>query len=192
MAFDGTYLKVYEFTEVYFQHDAAGTITETEFPWPNALKPSQQTETFTWRGGGARKDVTVLSAVNFTLDLDAIPLAAHKTVFGKSEITAADVTPADISTLVGFGGGNDRGGVTRGIRAVAHAYAGDTETAVDMLIWIPVATITVSALPGLNAGGVSDKFQYNISCTKTAVDITGGAITGASSDGEYLFIGEAT
>lgn len=192
MAFDGTYLKVYELTNVYFQYDAAGTLTEVAFPWPNALKPSQQTETFSWRGGGSRKDVTVLAAVNYTLDLDAIPLAAHKTLMGGSEITAADGFSGDISTIVAFGGGNDVGGVTRGMRALAHAYAGDTEIAVDVILWMPIVTITVSALPGLNAGAVADKFQYNISCVKTAVDITGDTITGAPSGGAYLYVGEAT
>ena len=192
MAFDGTYLKVYDLRAVFFQYDTAGDIVEAEFPWANALKPSQQTETFTWRGSGARKDVTVLTAINWTLDLDAIPLSAHKTLFGKSEITAADVTPADLSTMVGFGGGNDRGGVTRGIRASAYAYAGTTDTAVQVGMWIPVATITLSALGGFGAGAVGDKFQYNISATLTTADITGGAISGASPGGEYVFFYEET
>ena len=192
MAFDGTYLKVYELASVYFQYDVAGTITEVAFPWANAIKPSQETETFSWRGSGARKDVTVLTAINWTLDLDAIPLAAHASLFGKSEITAADVSPADLSTMVGFGGGNDRGGVTRGIRATAHAYAGALDTAVNVGMWIPVATITLSGLSGFNAGAVADKFQYSISATLTAVDITNGAITGASSGGEYVFFYEET
>lgn len=187
MAFDGTYLKVYEFTEVYFQHDNAGSIAETAFPWPNALRPNYEQQTYTWQGGAQRKIINLLIAVNWTLDLDAIPLLGHKTVFGKTEITAA---PADfdISTMVGFGGGSDKSGVTRGLRAVANGLSGDGETAVEVNIWAPIATITLAAVGGLSSGNIGDKTQYSISCTKTAVDIAGDAITGASSDGEFFYV----
>lgn len=189
MAFDGLYYKVYEFAEVYFQHDNAGSIAETAFPWPNALKPNYEQQTYTWNGGAQRKKVDILIAVNWTLDLDAIPLAAHATVFGKAEITAAPAT-FDISTMVGFGGGNDAQGVARGLRAVAYAYAGDTETPVELNIWAPVCTITLGAIGGLSTGNIGDKTTYNISATKTAVDIAADAITGASAGGEFFYIAE--
>lgn len=194
MAFDGTYLKVYEFKKVYFQYDSTGAIAETEFPWPNALKPSSETVEYVWQGGGSRKKVSVLIAQNWTLDLDAIPLAAHKSLFGKSEITDPGVADSyfDVSTMVGFGGGNDVSGVTRGMRAVANALAGDSETALEVVLWAPICTVTLSAVAGLSSGNVADKTQYSISATKTAVDITGATITGASSGGEFFFIGEAT
>ncbi len=192
MAFDGLYYKVYEFYKVFFQSNNAGTIVETEFPWPNALKPAYESQDYEWVGGAAKKKVTNLVAVNWTLDLDAIPLAGHATVFGKSEITAGPSTATfDISTMVGFGGGNDVAGVTRGLRAVAYSYAGDTEIAVNLNIWAPVATITLGAVGGLSSGNVGDKTTYNISATKTAVDIAGTAITGASSGGEFFYIAEA-
>jgi hypothetical protein len=192
MAFDGTYLKVYEFTHVYFQTNSTGTITEQEFKWPNKLTPSSEQQTYEWQGGGAKKKISVLIAQNWTLDLDAIPLAAHKTIFGKSEITDAGAADAyfDISTLVGFGGGSDAAGVTRGLRAVANALAGDNETVVTMNLWAPVCTITLSAAGGLSSGNIGDKTQYSISATKTLVDVTGASIAGASSDGEFFFIGQ--
>lgn len=194
MAYDGTYYKVFEFKKLFFQYDSAGAIAETEFPWPNALKPATETQDYTWQGGGSRKKVTSLIAVNYTLDLDALPLSAHKTVFAKSEITDAGVADSyfDISTLTGFGGGNDVSGVTRGVRATANAYAGDTDVAVEITLWIPVATITLAQIAGFSSGNIADKTQYNISATKTAVDITGAAIAGASSGGEFFWIGETT
>lgn len=193
MAFDGTYYKIYSFKKLYIQSNNTGTIVETEFPWPNALKPSSENQTYTWSGGGARKIVNVLIAQNWTLDLDAVPLAAHKTIFGKTEITDAGAADAyfDISTLVGFGGGSDASGVSRGLRAVANSYEGATDTAVEFNVWAPVTTITLAAGPGLNTDGTSDKVQYAFSATKTAVDITGATITGASSDGEFFFLGES-
>lgn len=191
MAFDGLYYKVYEFARVYFQHDNAGSIAETEFPWPNALKPNYEQQTYTWQGGASRKIVNVLIAVNWTLDLDVIPLAAHATVFSKAEITAAPTAYFDISTMVGFGGGNDISGVSRGLRAVAYSYAGATETPVELNIWAPICTITLGAVGGLSSGNIGDKTTYNLSATKTAVDIAADAITGASSGGEFFFISEA-
>jgi hypothetical protein len=193
MAFDGTYYKVFSFKKVYIQRNSTGTIVETEFPWPNALKPSSEQQTYEWAGGGAKKKVSVLIAQNWTLDLDVIPLAAHATIFGKAEITAGPGTGSwDLSTMVGFGGGNDASGVSRGFRATANSYEGATDTAVEIAVWAPVATLTLSAAMGLNTDGTADKTQYSISATKTLVDITGATITGGSSDGEFFYIGETS
>jgi len=194
MAFDGTYYKVYEFYKVYFQYDNAGAIASIEFPWPNKLTPSTEQQTYEWNGGGQKKKVSALIAVNWTLDLDVIPNSAHKTLMGKSEITDPGAADAlfDISTIVGFGGGNDVSGVTRGLYALAYAYAGDTEVALQLALWAPICTITLSNIAGFSAGNVADKTQYSISATKTAVDITGTSIAGASSGGEFFYIGETT
>lgn len=194
MAFDGTYYKVYEFARVYFQSNSTGTIVETEFPWPNALKPAYESQEYVWQGGAAKKKVTVLIAANWTLDLDVIPLSGHATLFTKPEITDAGAADAyfDISTMVGFGGGNDVSGVSRGLRAVAYSYAGATDIPVELNIWAPVSTVTLGAIGGLSSGNIADKTTYNISATKTAVDITGATITGGSSGGEMFYIGEVS
>lgn len=193
MAFDGTYYKVYTFKKVYIQRNSTGTIVETEFPWPNALKPASEQQTYEWSGGGQKKKVTVLIAQNWTLDLDAVPLAAHATIFGKSEITAGPETAKwDLSTMVGFGGGNDASGVARGMRCTANAYEGATETAIEVGLWAPVTTITLSQAMGLSTDGIADKTQYSFSATKTLVDITGATITGGSSDGEFFYVGETS
>lgn len=191
MAFDGTYYKVYEFKQLFFQKESGGAIVETEFPWPNKLTPSSDQVTYEWQGGGQKKKVIALVAQNWTIDLDAVPSAAHKSLFGKSEITDPGVADAlfDVSTLVGFGGGNDTSGVTVGMRAVANALAGDGEDVVELDLWAPVCVVTLAAAMGLTSGGIGDKTQYAISATKTTVDITGGTITGASADGEFFFIG---
>lgn len=191
MAFDGSYYKVYEFKQVFFQKNNTGTISETEFHWPNKLTPSSEQQTYEWQGGAQKKKVSILIAQNWTLDLDVVDLAAHASVFSKSEVTDAGVADAyfDISTLVGFGGGNDAGGVSRGLRATAYAYAGATDTPVTLNIWAPVCTITLAAAMGLQSGNIADKTQYSISATKTLVDITGATITGAASDGDFFFIG---
>lgn len=190
MAFSGTYLKIFEFTAVYFQSDLAGVITETKFPWANALKPAYEQQTFEWAGDAQKKKISILIAVNWTLDLDVIPLAAHRTVFGKAEITAAPAV-FDKTTMVGFGGGNDGAGVTRGLRAVANAYAGDLETPVEVNIWAPITTITLAQIGGLSTSTIGDKTQYNISAKKTAIDIAGAAIAGASAGGEFFYIAES-
>ena len=194
MAFDGTYYKVFSLKHVYIQANNTGTITETEFKWPNAFKPSSETQDYVWAGGGAKKKVTVLVAQNWTLDLDAIDLASHATIFGKAEVTDAGAADAyfDVSTLVGFGGGSDASGVSRGLRVIADAYAGATDSAVQVSLWAPVCTITLAQAMGLNTDGIADKTQYSFSATKTTVDITGATITGAASDGDFFFIGEVT
>ena len=193
MAFDGTYYKVYEFYKVYFQSNSTGTIVETEFPWPNALKPAFDSQDYTWQGGATKKKVSVLIAANWTLDLDVIPLSAHATAFSKPEITGGPSTAYwDLSTMVGFGGGNDVSGISRGLRAVAYSYAGATDIPVSLNIWAPVATITLGSIGGLSTGNIADKTTYNISATLTAVDITGATITGGSSGGELFYIGEVT
>lgn len=192
MAFDGTYYKVYQFKRLFFQRASGAAIVETEFPWPNKLAPNGETQTFTWQGGGQRKDLIILVAQRWTLDLDAVASAAHADLFGKDEITDAGAADSyfDVSTLVGFGGGDDAGGVSAGMRAVANALAGDSEETVELNLWAPVCTITLAAAMGLNTDGTADKTQYSISATKTAIDITGADIVGASDDGEFFFIGE--
>lgn len=191
MAFDGTYYKIYEFTHLYVQKNNSGTIVETELHWANKLTPASEQQTYEWQGSGSKKKVSVLIAQNWTADLDAVDLAAHATIFTKAEVTDAGVADSyfDVSTLVGFGGGNDAAGVSRGMRAVANAYAGATDTPVTLNIWAPVCVWTLSASPGLQSGNVADKTQYSISATKTTVDITGATITGAASDGDFYFIG---
>lgn len=192
MAFDGTYYKVYQFKKLFFQRASGAAIVETEFPWPNKLAPNGETQTFTWQGGGRRKDLVILLAQRWTLDLDAVDSAAHASLFDKNEITDPGVADAyfDISTLVGFGGGSDASGVQAGMRAVANALKGDSEETVELNLWAPVCTITLAAAMGLNTDGTADKTQYSISATKTTKDITGATIAGAASDGEFFFIGE--
>ena len=194
MAFDGTYYKIYEFVSADIQHDNAGAIASTSLPWPNALKPNYEQQTYTWQGGASRKIINLLLAVNYTLDLDVTPLSAHKSIFGKSEITDPGTADSlfDVSTIVGFGGGNDAAGVTRGLYCVANALAGATETVVQVAFWLPICTVTLGAAGGLSSGNIGDKFTYNFSATKTAVDITNTAIAGASSGGEFFYIGEVT
>lgn len=193
MAFDGTYYKVYELTKAYIQKNNAGTIVETELPWANKLTPASETTTYEWQGSGQKKKITLLIAQNWTLDLDAVPSTQHASLFGKSEITDAGAADAyfDVSTLVGFGGGNDAQGISVGLRAEANALGGATEEVVTVELWAPVTTMTLSAVMGLTAGQTGDKTQYSFSATKTAVDITGASIAGASSDGEFFFVGES-
>lgn len=193
MAFDGTYYKVYEFKKVYFQKNNSGTIVETEFQWPNKLTPASETQDYEWVGGGQKKKITLLVAQNWTLDLDAIPNAAHASLFSKAEITDAGVADSyfDVSTLVGYGGGNDASGISVGMRATANALAGDTEEVVTLDLWAPVCVLTLSSAMGLQSGNVADKTQYSISATKTTKDITNATIAGAASDGDFFFIGEA-
>ena len=187
-----TYYKVYEFTKLFLQRDNAGTIQEVQFPWPNALKPSSEQQTYEWSGGGVKKKSSILIAQNWTLDLDAIPNAQHAQLFGKSAITAiTGMTTFDLTTLVGYGGGSDAQGISVGMRATANAYAGDTEIPVEVNIWAPVCTVTLAAASGLSSGNVADKMQYNISATRTAKTITGVTIAGASADGEFFYIGES-
>jgi hypothetical protein len=191
MAFDGTYYKVYQFKKLYFQKNSSGTIVETEFKWPNKLAPNAETQSFTWQGGGQRKDLIILVAQRWTLDLDAVASAAHAGLFTKAEITDAGVADSyfDVSTLVGFGGGNDVSGVSVGMRAVANALAGDNETPIELNLWAPVCTLTLAAAMGLDTTSTADKMQYSISATKTTKDITGATIAGAASDGDFFFIG---
>lgn len=193
MAFDGTYYKIYQFKRLFFQRASGAAIVETEFPWPNKLAPNGETQTFTWQGGGRRKDLKILVAQSWTLDLDAVPSAAHAELFDKDEITDAGAADAyfDVSTLVGFGGGSDTSGVQAGMRAVANALIGDSEETIELDLWAPLCTVTLAAAMGLNTDGTADKTQYSISATKTTEDITGADIVGASSDGEFFFIGEA-
>ena len=194
MTFDGTYYKVYEFTKAYIQQNNSGTITETELKWANKLTPSSETVSYEWQGSAQKKKITLLIAQNWTLDLDAIPNSVHKSLFSKSEISAAGAAGSlfDISTLVGYGGGNDASGITVGLRAIANCLMGDTETTNTLALWAPICTMTLAQAMGLQSGNVADKTQSSFSATKTTVDITGATITGASSDGEFFFIGEVT
>lgn len=193
MAFDGTYYKVYEFKKVYIQKNTTGTIVETELEWPNKLTPASETQTYEWQGGGSKKKITLLIAQNWTLDLDAVNNSQHASLFTKAEVTDAGAADAyfDVSTLVGYGGGNDASGITVGLRAVANSLMGDTETVQELNLWAPVCTMTLAAAMGLTSGNIADKMQYSFSATKTTVDITGATITGAASDGDFFFIGEA-
>jgi hypothetical protein len=194
MAFDGTYYKVYEIKRALIQRNNAGAIASTELKWANKLTPASETATYEWQGSNQKKKITLLIAQNWTLDLDALSLDAHAAIFGKAEITDAGAADAlfDVSTMVGFGGGNDASGVSRGLYIVANALAGDTETVVELALWAPVCTVTLTQAMGLNSGGTADKTQYSFSATKTTVDITGTAIVGASADGEFFYIGEVT
>lgn len=192
MAFDGTYYKIYEFTEVIFQiDDGDGTFTPYSFAWPNKLTPNQETQNYTWQGGGQRKIINSLIAMGWTVDLDAMDLANHAAVFGAPEITAQTnmATILDLSTLVPVGTLADAQGVSVGMLAKGNALAGDTETTVGFALWAPVCTLTLTALPGLTSGNIADKPQYSISATRTAVDIAGIAITGAPATGAFAYIG---
>src|SRR5690349_13197433 len=184
MAFDGTYYKVYEFKQVFIQKNSTGTIVETELKWPNKLTPASEQQTYEWQGGGQKKKISILIAQSWTLDLDAVVNDAHKSLFTKSEITDAGVADAyfDVSTLVGYGGGNDAAGISVGLRAEANALAGVTDTVVTLNLWAPVCTLTLNSAMGLQSGNVADKMQYSLSATKTTVDITGATITGSASD----------
>lgn len=193
MAFDGTYYKIYEFKNVYIQKNSTGTIVETELKWPNKLTPGSELQTYTWQGGGSKYEIKLLIAQSFELELDAIPNAQHASLFTKAEVTDAGVADSyfDVSTLVGYGGGNDASGISVGLRATANALGGATNTVETINLWAPVCTMTLVAAGGFQSGNIGDKTKYNFAVSKTTVDITGATITGAASDGDFFFVGEA-
>lgn len=164
-------------------------MTEVALAYPNQIEPSAERDTYEWRGGGVKKKLEALVGTTLAISLDCIPLSAHQTIFSK---TALGALPSMAAGGVGIGGGADTQGVSCGIRIEGNAIKNvdGAETTVEVGVWYPVGTLTLSAAPGQQSGQIFGKSQYSFSATKTATDILGGTIASVSSDGEFFIVAE--
>lgn len=165
-------------------------ITEVELEWPNQISPSPETKTYQWEGGGAVEKLEALVGMTLDLSLDCIPYSAHRTIFSKSQI--ATTQPGGITNGTGFGGGNDRAGVSIGLRLEGNANkdVSGVRTTVKFAYWLPVGTLTLKSPPALQSGAKFERLGYGFSAVKTLVNIAGGTIPNISSDGEFFIVGE--
>jgi hypothetical protein len=128
--------------------------------------------------------------MTFVFDLDATNGGAHRAVFGKTEGTAD--LPGGLTNTTGYGGGNDKGGVSCGIRLETDAIkvVNGVESNVVFGRWLHQTTLTLLKAGDIQTGAKMGVSQYSAACSRATVDILGIPIVGASSDGEFFFDGE--
>lgn len=165
-------------------------LTETRLAKANAFKPNTDTKTYQWEGDGEIEKIESLLGISYDFSPDCIPMSAHAAIFGHTAVTGG--LPGGMTSAYGFGGGNDKQGVSCGLRLEGYAQkdVGGARTTVDFAQWLPVGTLTLKTPLGLATGSKFDQMTYSFTAKKTAVDLGGAAITGASTDGDFYFMGE--
>lgn len=163
---------------------------EISIAWPNQGSTESQNTDYTWEGGGDRKTLSLLRELRLNFSSAAIPAGAHAEIFGKTAITGS--LPGGMTNVKGYGGGNDKGGVSCGIRLEGYAIKNDNgvETTVDYARWFPSGQLTFTNPATQQTGQAAGTTGYSFSATRTATDLIGGAIAGASTGGEFFYEGE--
>jgi hypothetical protein len=165
-------------------------LTETQFHLAQKAGVSSETDSITWEGDNLKIKQEGLAGLTLQLDLDAVPTSAHRTVFGKGTITGT--LAGGLTSALGFGGGNDKGGVSVGVRLETDAIkvVNGVESSVVFGRYFPMGTLTLRGAGDVQTGAKMGLTSYSFAASRTAVDLLGVAIAGASSDGEFFYDGE--
>lgn len=165
-------------------------IRNVEMPWPNQAQVNAQTQDYTFEGGAEQKVLTVLRGMALTFASAVVPASAHADVFDKTAVTGN--LPSGLTSAQGYGGGNDRGGVSCGLllKSFLIESVDGVEATSYFGRWFPIGTLTYTGPASLQTGQVSGTTGYTFTATKTAVDIVGGTIAGAATGGDFFFDGK--
>lgn len=165
-------------------------IQEIEIAWPNQAQTQGENTQYTWEGGGNRKQITLLRDLSVTFASAAIPASAHREIFEKTTITGS--LPGGMTNVYGYGGGNDKGGVSIGLRLEGYAIksTAGVESTVDYARWYPQGTLTFTTPATQQTGQASGTTGYTFAASRSTTDIAGGAIAGAPAGGEFFYEGE--
>jgi hypothetical protein len=164
--------------------------TITELDWTKQAKTTTDRNTFEWNGSARYLKLETIKQQTVAIDQDCIPTAAHKRIFGKSTISSpllGGMTPA---SAVGFGGGNDKSGVSSSLLLTGYGLKSEAQSVVNIAVLYPSGILSLVAAPGFTSGAVQDAWQYSYAATCSLTDVCGGTTTGASSDGEIYYVSE--
>lgn len=164
--------------------------TITELDWTKQAKTTTDRNTFEWNGSARSFEISTIKKMSVAIDLDCIPTAAHKAIFSKSAITGALPGGMTTSTAVGFGGGNDKAGVSASLLLTGYALKGEAQTVVNIAVLFASGVLSLVAAPGFTSGAVGDPWQYSYAAVRSLTDVAGGLVGGASSDGEIYYLSE--
>ena len=173
------------------QTNVASVLTTTELFYPNKVEPDTNTVDVVFEGGDARRHVYYAAEYTLTIDQDCFDLNALSAVFGKNKSTSTSNTPYT-TEFTWMGEPAEARGASVGFVGKAHAIknVAGTETSVDLVLWVPVATLTVARHTGLTTLAKSTMPQYKLSATLTTVNIVGGSLSGIPTGGAFYSIGE--
>jgi len=184
----------YQYSGFYYgalQDNNSGSIRTTELFYPNKIEPDTNVIDIPFEGGDQRRHVYMLAEYTLTLDQDCLDLNAMSIVFGKNKVTSISDTPyATEYTWMGDtdeGGGASVGGV---FKAHAIKNVAGVESAVDIVLWVPVATLTLARHAGLTTLAKGTFPQFKLSSNRTTVNIVGGTLSGVPTNGAFYSIGE--
>lgn len=180
----------YRITGVYrlaALRNVASVVTETQIPFTNGVAFKDKIKTITYEGDGQSLDKYVLEGMTMESKADEFGVAAIKTIFGKSEVTAS--LPADEAVRLYIGDDTDAQGVTVGMAAYCTAEKVSTGANVKLKICCPRGILSSPEMPDLqnrNKSGMSFKF----SAVRTTTDIAGAALPGVPTEGIYAYVAE--
>lgn len=184
----------YDFTSAVIQKsDGAGTpaIVSTSLLYPNKITPNSNEVDILFEGGGQRRHVYLNNEFSVEIDQDCLDAASLSAIFGKNKSTTLTGTPF-ATEYTPYGDTTEGSGVSVGgvFTCPAVKNVSGVETVVNLILWVPVATLTLVKNIGMNTGAKGDMPKYKLSAVRSTINIIGGAISGAPSGGAFCYIGE--
>jgi hypothetical protein len=160
-------------------------LDEIELHWPNKATVSADNTDLQWEGGDAIEKLTQMLGLSVEIDLDCMPISAHRSIFSKTEMTAL---PGGYTSGTGIGGGDDVGGVACGFYLEGNAIktVGGVKTTVTRRRWVPSGVITLRTLGELGTGAKAGATGYTITASRTTVDMLGVTIANTSTGGDFI------
>ena len=157
---------------------------DVELYYPNTATAEPATTSYEWKGGGNTVNLDTLSGLKLSIDSRSVPQYADSVIFSKDEIT---ISGAD--NAIGFGGGNQKSGVTVGLLIYRNAkkIVSGSETGVVTRVYEYMAgTLTLAKPAGVTTGEVGDMPGYSFSATPGNADINGAAVSGMHAEDFFV------
>jgi hypothetical protein len=160
-------------------------ITETDLQWPNKVAIKGENKDITWEGGNMILKRTQILGYSLDIDLDCVPISAHRVIFNKAAMT---VLPGGYTSGTGIGGGLDASGVSCGVFTEGYEIKNinGVPTTIPYRQWYPVGTLAIRQAGGQQTGGKDDMWGYTFTALKTTVDILGVTIPNVAADGDFF------
>lgn len=172
--------------------DGAGTpaIVTTQLYYPQKIVPSTAEIDVKFEGGGEVRHVFLDN--EFTLDIaqDCLDDNANSIAYGKTKSTTLTGTPFATEYNM-YGDTTEMAGAACGgvFKANAIKNVAGVETIVTLILWVPVGTLSLNKRPGFTTSAKGEPGGYKLSSKRTTLNIIGGAVSGAPTNGFFYAIG---
>lgn len=180
----------YELTHAAIQIAGSPALEEVDLLYANTIEFQADETTLTFEGDAQSRQVFITSGMTALIRPDCITVEAAETIFNKTPVTVG--LPSGLARLTWYGDTTEAAGVTAGLIGEGYAIKedGGVEEVVEIRLWMPLGTLTLSGPPQLQTKQKAGQQTYRLAANRATTDVNGTALPGVPTGGAFYAIAE--